>query len=59
MKSAYQKIVIYPVLCKLVKNQGIESIGKRLPEGAAKALRKRWESVEKQQKIFPPPAMGK
>ena len=30
LKSAYQKLVIYPVLCKLVKSWGIESIGKLL-----------------------------
>ena len=30
VKYGYQKLVIYPVLCKLVKNWGIESIGKIL-----------------------------
>ena len=30
---AYQKFIIYPVLCQLVKNWGIESIGKIMHSG--------------------------
>ena len=46
LKSAYQKIVSYLVLCQLINNWGFGSIGKRLSECIANASRKPRETTQ-------------